>query len=180
MSRDIVVNLNFDPSVIGTKKETQGTVKGIFHYGGGGEEGTTYCGQHYKIREFPDKRQTTLFTIIPEYVSCTKCQRKLKEEAITAKNLRGYIKKIEPEIDDSKGEWAVGYIEAIYNLCGEFNNGVCADCPFCFETSGYDFESGQPEAILHCSLETCWIDEVKEIIRRTKHGKTKIKKSKKN
>lgn len=160
--------LNLDESVIGTKKAYRGKIKNIFHYGASEKEGTTYCGQHYKIREFPDKRQTTLFTIIPEYVSCTKCQRKLKEDLKIAGNLKQYLKKIEPEIDDSKGDWAVGYIEAIFNLCGEFVNGMCADCPFCFETSGYDFESGQPEAILHCSLKKCWIDEVKKIIRNEK------------
>ncbi|MDD5454195.1 MAG: hypothetical protein PHW62_01665 [Candidatus Ratteibacteria bacterium] len=74
MSRKIIVNLNFDPSVIGTKAKTLG--KGVFHYGGG-KEGTTYCGEQYKIREFPDMRQKTRFTAIPEYVTCKKCQRKV-------------------------------------------------------------------------------------------------------
>lgn len=136
----------------------------IVHYSEG-KEGTTYCGQPYKIREFPDMRQTTLFSRIFELVTCKKCQRKLKEEALVQKNLKRFIQKIEKQFDDSKGDFIIGYFEAIMNLSGESNNGMCVDCPFCYETDGIDFESQQPEAILHCSLERCWIDEVKDIIK---------------
>ena len=135
-----------------------------------GNEGTTFCGDSYELRGVPDKRQTTTFSSIPEQVTCKKCQRKLKEEASIQKNLKEFIKKIEKEYDDSKGDFIAGYFEAISNLSGEFNNGRCEDCPFCYETSGIDFESQQPEAILHCSLDRCWIDEVKDIIR----GKIKV------
>lgn len=138
--------------------------KEIIHYSEG-KEGITYCGYPYKIREFPDMRHSLSFTQIQEHITCIKCQKKLKEEQELKQNLKEYYKKIEPEINDSDDNFILGYQEAVSNLLGTFNNGVCADCPFCFETSSYDFESCQPEAILHCSLDKCWIDEVKKIIR---------------
>ncbi len=135
------------------------------------KDGTTYCGHKYKIRMFPEMRPFLLFTGILEQVTCKKCQRKLKEEAIITKRLEEYYKKIEKELE-SDDNHQIGYFEAVSNLLGNFNNGRCADCGFCYETEGWDFESSQPEAILHCRLDRCWIEEVKEIIRGTKHGKT--------
>lgn len=90
----------------------------------------------------------------------------MNKAKITEK-LVAYYKKIEKELE-SDDDYEIGYFEAVSNMLGNFSNGQCADCGFCYETDRYDFESGLPEASLHCCLDECWIDEVKRIIRNKK------------
>jgi len=134
------------------------------HYSASEKEGITYCGSLYKLREFPDMKARPLFSDRHDHVTCKKCQTKLKQESVIAERLKAYLKKIESEMSDSRDDYVLGYQEAIFNLCGEYNNGHCEDCIFSYETEITDFESCQPEAVMNCSLDRCWIEEVKKII----------------
>lgn len=138
------------------------------HYSSSEKDGITYCGSPYKIREFPDWKKRPLFADIKERVTCKKCQEKLKKEEELDRKLHEYFLKIDIEIGwNVTDNYLLGYSEAVSNMLGEFNNGRCEDCAFCFETETTDFESCQPEAVLNCSLERCWIEEIKKIIRGT-------------
>lgn len=129
-------------------------------------KGRTYCGTPYKEGKFPQECNV-FFTATIEKVTCRRCQNKLKKEEELQKKLNAYRKVLEKEID---GDWdghQLGYLEAILNLLGEFGNGQCADCPFSYESEFHSPDFSVPEYDLKCSLEKCWINAVKDIIRGT-------------
>lgn len=87
------------------------------------------------------------------------------KEVVMIPTMEEYRKELENDIGDPDDDWVLGYLEAMLNLLGKFNNGECEDCPFSRVEEIHYPDFVYPEYGMKCNLDKCRIDMVKMIIR---------------
>jgi len=90
------------------------------------------------------------------------------------KDILTYVEKIDELTNDLNDDFLLGYVEAILNILGKFDNGECEDCPFSFEDEVFCQDFIVPEIDLKCKLDECWIESVKKLIKKQNIEKRKI------